>query len=119
EGSARDAGGASFGTKGMSVLALGMMRERHDEIVRFLLALMQDRSVHNLVRAQAPIALGRLAHAVDGGVAFVHPLLGSRLVPLFQDDKIDNDLRRSLAICLGMVATAEDADAVDALVNPV
>src|SRR5262249_11306708 len=78
EGIATDAGSASLGAKGMAVLALGMMRERHEEIVRFLLALMQDRSAHPLVRAQAPIALGRLAHS-DGGAAFVHPLLGSRL----------------------------------------
>jgi HEAT repeat protein len=119
EKAATDAGTSSLGAKGMAVLALGMLPERHDEIVRFLLALMQDRSVNNLVRAQAPIALGRLARQCESGSPVVHPVLASRLLPQFRDDKTDNDLRRSLAISIGMVASAEDADAIDALADAV
>lgn len=109
----------NLGVKGMSVLSLGMMLEGHDEIVSFLLSLMQDRSLNNLIRAQAPIALGRLTRVTEAGSPAVHQVLPLKIIPLFQDDKSDNDLRRSLAICIGMVATIEDADAIEALMNAV
>jgi HEAT repeat protein len=103
----------------MAVLALGMMQENHDEIVSFLLALMQDHSLNNLVRAQAPIALGRLNRANEAGSPAVHHVLSPKILPLFQDDKTDNDLRRSLAICVGMIGTIEDSDAIEALMGAV
>jgi HEAT repeat protein len=111
----------NLGVKGMAVLALGMMRENQEDIVSFLLGLMQDRSLNNLVRAQAPIALGRLHRLNDAGSPAVRQVLVSKIVPLFNDDKTDNDLRRSLAICIGMVATTEDTDAaaVEALIGAV
>jgi len=109
----------NLGLKGMAVLALGMMQENHDEIVSFLLGLMQDKSLNNLVRAQAPIALGRLNRATDVGSPAVHHVLSPKIIPLFQDDKTDNDLRRSLAICIGMIGTIEDSDAIESLMGAV
>jgi len=114
-----ESGTANLGVKGMAVLALGMLGEEHEELVRFLLALMQDRAANALVRAQAPIALGRLARSGDAGAAAVHAILGTRLLPRFQDESTDLHLRRSLAIALGMVATAEDAEVLDALIGAV
>ena len=111
----------NLGVKGMAVLALGMMRENQEDIVSFLLGLMQDRSLNNLVRAQAPIALGRLHRLNDAGSPAVRQVLVSKVLPLFNDDKTDNDLRRSLAICIGMVASTDetDAPAVEALIGAV
>jgi HEAT repeat protein len=114
-----DSKSASLGIKGMAILALGMMEQNQEDIVAFLLSLMQDHSLNNIVKAQAPIALGRLAKATEAGATVGHQALGPKLLPLFQDDKIDNDLRRSLAICIGMIGTVEDPDAIEALMNAV
>jgi HEAT repeat protein len=116
-----DSKSPNLGVKGMAVLALGMMPENHDDLIGFLLGLMQDRSLNNLVRAQAPIALGRLNRVSDAGSPAVRHVLIPKVLPLFQDDKTDNDLRRSLAICIGMVATTEDSDApaIEALIGAV
>jgi HEAT repeat protein len=109
---------AKLGVKAMSILALGMMRENHEDIVKFLLGLMDDRSLNNIVKAQAPIALGRL-NRMEGGSPAARQVLSPKILPLFQDDKTDNDLRRSLAICIGMLATVENAEAIEALMNAV
>jgi len=108
---------SKLGIKAMSILALGMMNDRHSEVVQFLLQLMEDRSLNNIVRAQAPIALGRLNRQTDSGSVEARQMLGLKIVPLFDDDKTDNDLRRSLAICIGMLATVEDAKAIESLLN--
>lgn len=105
--------------KALSILALGMMKERHEEITTFLLGVMDDRSLNIYVRAQAPIALGRLNRQSEAGSPAARQVLGPKVLPLFQDDKADNDLRRSLAICIGMLATVEDAEAIEALTNAV
>jgi HEAT repeat protein len=108
---------SKLGLKAMSILSLGMMKEGHANIVSFLLGLMEDRSLNNIVRAQAPIALGRLNRQIEGGSPEARQVLGPKIVPLFEDDKTDNDLRRSLAICIGMLATVEDAKAIESLLN--
>ncbi len=105
--------------KALSILALGMMRERHEEVASFLLGVMEDRSLNIYVRAQAPIALGRLNRQSDAGSPAAHLVLAPKIVPMFQDDKADNDLRRSLAICIGMLATVEDTESIEALLNAV
>lgn len=116
-----DSKSTNLGVKGMAVLALGMMTENHDDLIAFLLGLMQDRSLNNYVRAQAPIALGRLNRVTDAGSPAVRHVLIPKVLPIFQDDKTDNDLRRSLAICIGMVATTEESDApaIEALMGAV
>ena len=108
---------SKLGVKAMSILALGLMDKGHEEIVKFLLDTMADRSMNSIVRAQAPIALGRLNRQVEGGSPAARQVLSPKVIPLFQDDKTDNDLRRSLSICIGMLATVENSDAVDVLMN--
>jgi len=107
--------------KAMSILALGMMPDQHEEIVTFLLGCMDDRSLNTYVRAQAPVALGRLNRQKKEGSAAAQSVL-PKIVALFNDDKADNDLRRSLAITIGMLTSlSSDAagDAIDALLNAV
>jgi Ca-activated chloride channel family protein len=108
-----------FGIPSMSIHALGMMKDRHADVVTFLLGLMKDRSLHHLVRAQAPIALGRLNRSSTVGSPEARAILDTDLVPLFEDDQSDNDLRRSLAIAIGMLATVEDDAAIAALMAAV
>ncbi len=102
----------------MALLSLGLMRERHEEIVPFLLKCMTHRQLARIVRAQAPIALGRLAARDSLSVGVATAALGE-VLDLFCDDKTDHDLKRSLAICLGMLATMDDTQAVDVLMQAV
>jgi HEAT repeat protein len=107
------------GIKSMAILALGMTKQGHEEIVQFLLELMEDRSLNNIVRAQAPIALGRLHSPTGDGSTPAKQVLETHILKLFEDDKVDNDLRRSLAICIGMLATIDVSQAIDSLMNAV
>jgi HEAT repeat protein len=109
--------------KQMALLALGMVPvgvgERSDERVAFLLDRMVERSSNNLVSAQAPIALCRLSKIDGAHAAAVHAVLATRLLPALRDDRTSDDLRRSLAIAVGRIATIEDDDALLILVETI
>jgi HEAT repeat protein len=112
---------AKLDVKAMSILALGMMPDQHEEIVTFLLGCMEDRSLNTYVRAQAPIALGRLNRQKKEGSAAAQSVL-PKVVAILNDDKADNDLRRSLAVAIGMLTSLDNdaaGDAIDALLNAV
>jgi HEAT repeat protein len=104
--------------KAMAILSLGLMKEGHEDIVKFLLKVMNDRSLDRIVKAQAPIALGKLHELSPEGSSFARGALAT-VVDMFQDDKADNDLRRSLAVCIGMLANMSDVAAMDALMDAV
>ena len=97
--------------KAMATLALGRMTQRDGELTQRLLDLTNDRGMNVYVRAQAPIAIGRLAR---GGSAAPHGALRV-LLSMFREERLDNDLRQSLAIALGLVAAIDDTEAMDAL----
>jgi HEAT repeat protein len=104
--------------KAMSILSLGLMpKETHEDLVPFLLGLMESKNLNRIVRSQAPVSLGRL-NALHGGSAAARAAL-SKVVSLFEADKTDNDLRRSLALCIGMLAEVGDTEAVDSMINAV
>jgi HEAT repeat protein len=103
----------------MAILALGLMKEDHDKIVPYLMDLMGDRGLDRVVRAQAPVALGRLhTYSLDsdgkGGSPEAKASL-TRLMGIFENDKTDNDLKRSVALALGMLAEITDTEVIDAL----
>jgi Ca-activated chloride channel family protein len=114
----RDSVDASL--KQMALLALGMVPvgagESADERVAFLLDRMVDPTSNDLVSAQAPIALCRLAQIDGAHAAAVHATLATRLLPALSDEHTSNDLRRSLAVAVGRIATIEDDDALQVLV---
>lgn len=106
--------------KAMAILAMGLMPENHEAIVPFLQGLMTDRSMDRVVRAQAPIALGRLQGRLHGNEP--SPAARASLtqcLELFLDDKTDDDLNRSLAVCLGQLADISDRQVIDALLDAV
>lgn len=106
--------------KAMAILALGLMPENHEAIVPFLQGLMTDRSMDRFVKAQAPIALGRLQGRLHGSEA--SPAARAALtqcLELFMDDKTDDDLNRSLAVCLGQLAEIGDRQVIDALLDAI
>ncbi len=109
--------------KQMALLALGMVPEpageSAEERVTFLLDRMRDPSLNELVRAQAPIALIHLARIDAANADAVRAALSTRLLPALRDDRTTNDLRRSLAIAVGRIATIEDDDALRVLVETI
>jgi len=109
--------------KQMALLALGMVPEpageSAEERVTFLLDRMRDRSMNQLVSAQAPIALVHLARIDAANADAVRAALSTRLLPALRDDRTTNDLRRSLAIAVGRIATIEDDDALRVLVETI
>ena len=106
--------------KAMAILALGLMPENHEAIVPFLQGLMTDRSMDRVVRAQAPIALGRLQGRLKGSEQSPAARAAiTQCLELFLDDKTDDDLNRSLAVCLGQIASIEDTSVIDALLDAI
>ena len=93
--------------KALAVLALGRMETRTAEITARLLALLDERAVNTYVRAQAPIALHRLA---AGGASEPREAL-VQLTKLMRSDRTETELRRSLVIAVGRLATMGDGDA--------
>ena len=101
--------------KVMAVQALGLMPwDTSESVVSYLTGLMQRRGMSRIIRAQAPIALGRLYRQGDSRSETTRAAL-SQVVGLFENDKTDNQLRRSLALCMGMLAQVEDREAIAAL----
>jgi HEAT repeat protein len=111
----RDGGsGAPDDLKAIALLALGLLRAGHDEIVPFLQDAIADPTLAPRVRAQAPIALARIAVQPEGlgpARAALHAALAR-----FLDEK-SHDVRRSLAIAFGRIAVPADAEVVDALAD--
>jgi HEAT repeat protein len=104
--------GANDDLKALALLSLGLLSGGHEAIVAFEQDALGDRELPALVRAQAPIALARIADQEAGRSAARGAL--HFLLARFQDEKSD-DVRRSLAIALGRIAGAEDVEVIDGL----
>ncbi|MBL8842109.1 MAG: HEAT repeat domain-containing protein [Planctomycetes bacterium] len=101
-----------------AVLALGQMSRDHEALLEPLLARLDDRSLNVYVRAQVPAALVRLAEQSPTSAALVRRHLAA-LVERFAHDRTDQDLRRSLALALGRLATLADEAVFTALTEAV
>jgi len=100
--------------RAMAILALGLMKDKHGEIVSFLVGLMSDRQFDRIERAQVPIALSKLHSRTPGGSSPARAALKD-LLRLFKDGQADVDLLRSIAIAVGVLAEFEDQEVVEAL----
>jgi HEAT repeat protein len=108
--------GATDDLKAVALLALGMVRGGHEEIVPFLQDALADTRLPQLVRAQAPIALARIAAQPDGMGAARAALHAS--LARFLDEK-STDVKRSLAVALGRIANPGDVEVLDGLTDAV
>lgn len=96
--------------KACAVLGLGLMtRGPIDEISFFLRQRLEDPRVDPPIRAQIPIALGRL-----GDPSALAPLLAE-----FVDRDADRLVQQSIAIAFGRLATLADRPIVEALLDAV
>ncbi len=105
--------GASRSLSQLALLSLGNVRGDATGVVAFLIKAMSRREIDPIVRAHAPIALARLA-ATPEGLSAARSALGT-LVNALASDKTEADLRRSVAVALGRLASIEDAEALAAL----
>jgi HEAT repeat protein len=105
---------ANDDVKSLAVLALGLVKDGHETIVPVLQSVLADRSLAPVVRAQAPIALARIAEQPNGRDAARAAL--SSLVGRFLEERED-DVKRSLAIAFGRIATLDDAEVVSTLAD--
>jgi HEAT repeat protein len=99
----------------LALVALGLLRDAESEVVPYVVQLLGRRDVDRFVRAQAPTTLARVASRPQGAAAARAAL--AQLVSLLQDGETERELRRSTAVAIGRIATAEDAEAIDALIG--
>ncbi|MHC4943371.1 MAG: HEAT repeat domain-containing protein [Planctomycetota bacterium] len=93
--------------KGCAITALGLMKENEarEKIVNYLIKLMDDSKMDPLIQASVPTALGKIGDSVAL----------SRLVKGFKDDKVDDRVRMSCTLALGILASIEDKEVIDLL----
>ena len=108
---------ADYSLQQLVILALGRMQSEQASVTPILLAAMDNRGIQRVSRAQAPIALAWLLnsdHASEEGTKAVRLTLPT-LLERFRSDRTDTDLRRSLAISIGVIANTTDVDGIEAL----
>ena len=90
-----------------AVTALGLMKgdPRHEETVRFLLALLEDERLNPFVKASVPTALGKLGD----------PIALPAVVRVFEADRENRWVRQSCAIAMGRLARITDTGAMKLL----
>ncbi|MFH0946651.1 MAG: HEAT repeat domain-containing protein, partial [Planctomycetota bacterium] len=98
---------SSVELKAGAILALGLFQEGQFEIVPFLLELLADRRLSELMQAQIPVALSRMGDAA-------RPVL-PHLLKMAESRKTRNLVRESCIIALGKLAAPEDMEIVKAL----
>lgn len=100
-------GSGLVGLRCCAIASLGLFLERREEIVRFLVDLSADRTLHHAVRAQIPVALGRLGERAEATL----PLL----VRAVRSRKSEVHYRESSLLALGAIASPEDEQIRDLL----
>lgn len=88
--------------KGSAILALGLFKEGRQDIVKELSELLKNDTLDRNVRAQIPIALGRLESDAIPTVPALRELILAK--------KTDNLLVQSCVIALGQLAAPEDKE---------
>jgi HEAT repeat protein len=95
--------------KGCAIVALGLMdNAASEQASRVLLGLLEERRLSDVLKAQVPTALARLASRPDAYDPSVLPAL----VRVFTHKRTRTPVRQSLALALGRVGeiTAESAE---------
>ncbi|MFO0980368.1 MAG: hypothetical protein U1E76_01270 [Planctomycetota bacterium] len=93
--------------KSSAIVALGMFKSNQEEIVQYLLNLMDNRDLDRMVRAFAPTSIAKLGDVAKPAVP--------KFLQTVKSDKTDNDMLRSSVIALGKLATMDQKDVIDAL----
>ena len=93
--------------KSCAILALGMFKSNQEEILPYLLKVMDNRDVDRLVRSYTPTSIAKLGEAAKAAVP--------QFLQMVKSDKTDNDMLRSSVIALGKLASIEQKDVIDTL----
>ncbi|MEW6741742.1 MAG: HEAT repeat domain-containing protein [Planctomycetota bacterium] len=95
--------------KSCALLALGMIRENQEAIIKCLLDVMGEPNMDRLLRSLAPMALANL-NTAEARAAGLAPLLEA-----LRSDTTDNDMVRSSVLALGKLATMSDTEVLNSL----
>jgi hypothetical protein len=93
--------------KAAAVFALGLFTRQEEDIVPFLMSVMDNHDLSRIVRSYAPTSLARLAHSATLAVP--------KLLQMIQDPKTDDEQIRSCVIALGKLADLSQAPVIQAL----
>jgi HEAT repeat protein len=93
--------------KACAITALGLMKDspRKEDIVNYLIKLMADQKMDQVIKATVPTALGKLGD----------PVALSTVVKAFKKDKQEDLILNSCAIAMGMLGNIEDKEVIDLL----
>jgi len=93
--------------KATAIVALGLMKDNPNkaEAYKFLLDKLGDRKLDAIIKSYVPTSLGKLED----------PAAVPALLDCFKDRDTDNYVRQSAAIGLGLLATIDQKDVMDAL----
>jgi HEAT repeat protein len=93
--------------KAAAVFALGLFVNQEEDVVPFLLGVMDNRELARSVRSFAPTSIGHLARA--GSLAI------PKLLQTLKDPKTDDEMMRSCVIALGKLANLDAPPVIQAL----
>ncbi len=95
--------------KATAIVALGLMGDNPNKAAAstFLLDLLDDRKLDAIIKSYVPTSLGKLGD----------PAVVPALLKTFKDRDADNFVRQSAAIGLGLLASVDQKDVLDALTD--
>lgn len=95
--------------KSCAITALGLMRDndRREDIINFLIKLMSDDKIDQIIKANVPTALGKLGD----------PVALSTIIKAFKKDKQKDFVLQSCAIAMGLLANIEDTEPISLLMK--
>ncbi|MFO0981977.1 MAG: hypothetical protein U1E76_09580 [Planctomycetota bacterium] len=93
--------------KTCAIIALGLLANRDEALVSYLMRLIDDRDLDRTVRAHVPTVIARCASAATAAVPALYAML--------ERDSTDRDMLRSVVLALGKLATMDQPVVVDAL----
>jgi len=93
--------------KSCAILALGMFKSNQEEILPYLLKVMDNRDLDRIVRSYTPTSIAKLGEPARAAVP--------QFMQMLKSDKTDNDMLRSSVIALGKLAGIEQKDVIDLL----
>jgi HEAT repeat protein len=93
-----------------AVVALGLQRSAAPAAIASLARMLDERSLDRDVRAQIPIAIARLPSTSARGLL-------PKLLEKLADKRTGDEMTRSIVLALGHIATADDAEVLQALTD--
>jgi HEAT repeat protein len=97
-----------------AIVALGLMQNDQATVAsRFLIELLDDRSLDAIIKSYVPTSLAKLHSGLDN----VDPSVLAKMLETFTNRDTDNYVRQSAAIAMGLLGSVENEDVIKTLVD--